>query len=193
MIHEWMTKAALDAKELAVVPIHVTIARDNTYQVAATRAQRHLTAVRAVSAGRNCLRQFPWSMLMTISSIKQGACRADLDAVAALRAIQPAAERADNRVRAAIAGFDRFFAHPFVADARATLAENATLRIVGDHRRKIFLSSRILAFNKALFQIAPIESQLLQFALAAPITDGAIQRVIREQELEHRSLGLLDL
>src|SRR2546429_7181408 len=165
MIHEWMTKAALDAKELAVVPIHVTIARDNTHQVAATRAQRHLTAVRAVSAGRNCLRQFPWSMLMTISSIKQGSCRADLYTVAALRTIQPAAERADNCVRATIARFDRFFAHPLVADTRATLAEDAALRIVGNHGREILLGLGILAFNESLFEIAPIESQLLKFTL----------------------------
>jgi hypothetical protein len=72
---------------------------------------------------------------MPIGSVEQRSRRANLDAVAALRTIQPATERADDGVRAAIAGFDRFFAHPFIADARTTFAENASLRIVGDHRR----------------------------------------------------------
>src|SRR5207249_11103073 len=100
-------------------------------------------------------------MLMTISSLKQSSRRTNLDAVAALRTIQPPAERADDSVRTAIAGFDRFLAHPFIADTRATLAENAALRIVGDHRRKILLRFGVLAFNESLFQVAPVESQLL--------------------------------
>src|SRR5205814_9172368 len=102
-----------------------TIARDDAHQVAATRAERHLTAVRAISAGRNCLRQFPGPMLMTISSVKQSSGRANLDTVAALRTIQPAAAGADAGIRAVIAGCDRFLAHPLITDSRATLAEDA--------------------------------------------------------------------
>src|SRR6266566_2557408 len=130
---------------------------------------------------------------MAISSVEQGPGRADFDAVAALRTIQPAAVCADDRVRATIAGFDRIFAHPFVTDACATLAQDAALRIVCDHRGKIFLRIVVFLFRKAFFQVAPVESQLLQFALAAAITDRAIQWMISEQELHHRTLSLLDL
>src|ERR1043166_2032074 len=98
---------------------------------------------------------------MTISSVEQGSRRTDFDAVAALRTIQPAAECADDRVRAAIAGFDRFFTHPLVAHARASLAQDATLRIVGDHRRQISLGLRVLSFDESFFEVAPIEGEFL--------------------------------
>src|SRR5260370_34351714 len=130
---------------------------------------------------------------MAISAVEQSPGRADFDAVAALRTIQPAAVSADDRIRAAIAGFDRVFAHPFVADARATLAEDAALRIVCDHRGEIFLGMVVFLFSEALFQIAPVERHLLQLALAAAIADRAVQGMIGEQELDHRTLSLLNL
>src|SRR5205807_9842185 len=102
---------------------------------------------------------------MTISSIQQSSGRANFNTVAALGAIQPASVSSDYRVRATIAGFDRIFAHPLIADARAAFAENAALRIVGDHRRKILFRLRVLAFDDSLFEIAPIKCQLLQLAL----------------------------
>ena len=129
---------------------------------------------------------------MTVGCVQQCAGRANLNAVTALRTIQPTAVRANHGVGAAIAGFDRFFAHPFVADARATLAENAALRIVGDHRRKISLRLGVLTFDESLFEIAPVESQLLQLALATAIADRTIKRMIRQQEFEHRTLRFLN-
>src|SRR5713226_6229637 len=130
---------------------------------------------------------------MTITSVEQSPCGADFDAVAALRAIQPATISSNDGVRAPIAGFDRIFAHPLVADARATLAEDAALRIVCDHRGKIFFRIVVFLFGKAFFQVAPVESHLLQFALAAAVADRAIEWMISEQELHHRTLGFLDL
>src|SRR5438445_10345864 len=99
---------------------------------------------------------------MTISSIQQSSRRANFNAIAALGTIQPATVSSDYSVRATIAGFDRVFAHPLVADARATLAENAALRIVSDHRRQVFLGLVVLLFREPLFEIAPIKRQLLQ-------------------------------
>src|SRR5205085_10748000 len=130
---------------------------------------------------------------MTISSIQQRSRRTDFNTVATLRAIQPAAISPDYRVRAPIAGFDRVFAHPFVADARASLTQYAALRIVGDHRRQIFFRMVILLFREALFEIAPVKRQLLQLAFAASIAYRTIKRMIGEQKLEHRALCLLDL
>ena len=130
---------------------------------------------------------------MPVRAVEQGSGGTDFDAVAALGTIQPAAISPDNRVGAPITGFDRFFAHPFIANAGATLAENAALRIVCHHRRKITFGPRVLVFDEAFFEIAPIKSQLLQLALAAAIADGTIERVIRQQKLEHRTLGLLNL
>src|SRR5437016_12363530 len=109
---------------------------------------------------------------MTISSIQQSSRRTNFNAIATLGAVQPAAISSDYRVRTAIAGLDCIFAHPLVADARAAFAQDATLRIVGDHRRQIFFRMVILLFREALFEIPPIESQLLQFAFAAAIAHG---------------------
>src|SRR5438132_7587649 len=121
MIDERMGKATLDAKKLAIQTIHITVARDNTHQIAAARSQRHLAAVRTVGAGGNCLAQFPRPGLMPVSRVKQSPGGADFNAVAALRTIQPATVRANHTVCAAATGFDGILAHPFVADARASL------------------------------------------------------------------------
>src|SRR5438128_8471430 len=130
---------------------------------------------------------------MPIGSVEERAGRTDFDAVAALGTIEPPAVSSNNRAGAAIARFDGLLAHPFVADARAALAEDATLRIVGDHRRKIFFRVVVFLFGEALFQIAPIEGLLLQLAFAAAIANRAIERMVREQKLEHGPLGLLNL
>src|SRR6266853_1913804 len=98
---------------------------------------------------------------MSIGSVEQGPCRTDLDAVAALRTIQPTTVGTDDRVGAAIAGLNRVFAHPFIADTRAAFTKNTALRIVGDHGREIFFRPGIFLLNKSLFQIAPIKGQLL--------------------------------
>src|SRR5258707_15284305 len=98
---------------------------------------------------------------MAISAVEQSPGGADFDAVPPLRKIHPAAVSADDRIRAAIAGFDRVLAHPLVTDARATLAEDAALRIVCDHRGEIFLRMVVFLFSKAFFQIAPVECHLL--------------------------------
>src|SRR5712691_6397942 len=123
MIDERMSKATLDAKKLAIQTIHVTVARDNTHQIAPARSQRHLASVRTVRAGGNSLAQFPRPGLVPVSRVKQRPGGADFDAVAALRTIQPATVRADHSVCTAAPGFDGILAHPFIADARASFAE----------------------------------------------------------------------
>src|ERR1041384_2522188 len=132
-------------------------------------------------------------MLMSIGSIEQRPRRTALDTVAALRTIQPAAERTDDCVGATIPGFDCFLTHPLVADACASLAQDATLRIIRHHRRQISLSLRVLPFDETLFEVAPVKSQLLQLAFTAAIADRTIKRMIREQKFEHRTLRLFDL
>src|SRR5437660_12697770 len=98
---------------------------------------------------------------MSVRRIQQSSRRADLDAVAALRAVEPAAVCADDGVRAATARLYRVLAHPLVADARAALAEYAALRVVGDHRREEFFGRVVLPLREALFDVAPVEDHLL--------------------------------
>ena len=130
---------------------------------------------------------------MAVSSIQQRPGRADFDAVTALRTIQPAPEGSNHCIRAAIAGFDCFFTHPFIADTRAALAEDAALGIVRDDRRKILLRLRVFVFYETLFEIAPVEGQLLKFAFTTSIAYRAIEWMIHQQKLEHRTLRLFNL
>src|SRR5205085_5906981 len=57
VIDEWMAKASFDAEKLTVMPVHVSIARDDAHQIIPARAQRHLTTVRTIGARGNRLRQ----------------------------------------------------------------------------------------------------------------------------------------
>src|SRR5678816_1201259 len=99
---------------------------------------------------------------MTIDAVKQRPSWADLDAVAALRAIQPAAVRSYHGINAAVSCLDGVFAHPFVANTRAAFAENASLRIVRYDRRKIFLGLGVFLFCKSLFHITPVKDHFLE-------------------------------
>src|SRR5205085_8428722 len=117
---------------------------------------------------------------MTIGRVEQRSGRADFDAVAALRAVEPAAVSSDDGICAAPASFNSILAHPLVADARAAFTQDAALRIVCHNRREILFGRRVLALRETLFQAAPIKRHLLQLALAAAITDRTIERVISE-------------
>src|SRR5215204_2074732 len=130
---------------------------------------------------------------MSVCRVEKRPRRADLDAVPALQAVEPAAVRADDGVRSAPSGLNGVLAHPLVADARAALAEDAALRVVGDDGREEFLGRVVLPLGEALFEVAPVEDHLLQLALAAAVADGAVERVVRQQELDHPALRLLDL
>ncbi len=130
---------------------------------------------------------------MSIGCVEKRAGRTNFNTVSALRTIEPAEVCADNCVRPASSGFDRVFSHPFVANSSATFAEDAALRIVSDHRRKIFFGMVVLLFREPFFKAAPIESHLLEFAFAAAIANRAIERVIREQKLRHAALRFFDL
>src|SRR5436305_5507646 len=114
-------------------------------------ADTHLHSIRAVRVGCDRLIELPRARLMTIGPVEKCPRRTNLDAVAALRTVQPAAVCTDDRVDSAISGFDGFFTHPLIADPCAAFAQDAALRIVSHDRRKKFLGLSVLAFGKALF------------------------------------------
>src|SRR5436190_4165293 len=160
---------------------------------AASRPDGKLHSIRAVDVCRYRLFEFPRPCFVTIDAVEQRSRRANLDAVAALRAVQPSAVCSDDGADPGIAGLDGVFVHPLVADTRAAFAKNAPLRVVGDYRRKIFFGLSVLLFGKPLLDIAPVEYYFLQFTLAAAVANRAIERVICKQELAHRPLRLFDL
>src|SRR6266550_1617348 len=56
MIDEGMAEATFDTKELAVKAIYIAIARHDSHQLVAARAERHLATIRTIGARGNRLR-----------------------------------------------------------------------------------------------------------------------------------------
>ena len=82
-------------------------------------------------------------------------------------------------MNAARADAERFHVHAFIADAHATEAHDAARRIVINQRRPFFFGIVQLFFSEAAVVEAVAERHVLQFALAALVADGTIERMIR--------------
>src|SRR5450631_842037 len=123
MLVEIESIAALDAEELAIDSGTVAVVGAN--DVAIANAERGLAAVRAVRADSAHVLHFPGTCFIAISAAGERANRANVDARAALVALQVIAMvRHDLRGRAAIANTKSADAKPFTANPDATVAEN---------------------------------------------------------------------
>ena len=112
---------------------------------------------------------------------------ADIDAGAALVALQVVAlVGRDFGDDAAVDDAQRLHAHAFVADAHAAVAEDAARRIEEDYRRELLLRRVHLGLGVAALAGAVAEHHVLQLALAALVAHRAIQRVVGEQQFQHR-------
>src|SRR5262249_15238267 len=120
--------------------------------------------------------------------------RAELDDVAAERRdVGVAIERPDVAVGAALEQDQLVVLGDLLAEAHAAVAEDAALAVDRDQRRqRQRLDEVALWFDEARRPAAPAERDVLQRALAALVTYGAVERVVDEQELDDRLLGLLD-
>ena len=149
-------------------------------------AERGLAAVRAVRADGADVVHLPGPRLVAVGAAGERAHRADVDAGAALVALQMVAlVGRDFRNHAAVDHAQRVHAHAFVADAHAAVAQNAARRIEEHHRRKLLFVHVDLGFGEAAFARAVAEHHVLQFALAAFVAHRAIQRMVGEQEFQH--------
>jgi len=87
--------------------------------------------------------------------------------------------RPDHCVRAAIAASIASSHHSTqYADARAAFAENAPLRIIGDHGREILFGPGRFSAQQTVLPNCPIKGQLLQFASPPRFATGQSQRMI---------------
>ena len=190
---ELVAEAALGAEEFAVEAGMVAIIRAQNFVVA--DAQRGLAAVRAVRAGVGDVGHLPRARLVAVGAAGERADRADIDAHAAFFAGELAwLVRQDHRLHAARANSERLHVHAFIAHAHAAEAENAARGVVIDQRRPFFLGRVQLFLDEARLVEAVAEGHVLQFALAALVAHGAIERMVREQELDHvlaRAMHLL--
>ncbi len=188
MIEEIEGIAAFDAEKLAVDAGAVAIVAANDLVVA--RADRSLAAVGAVGADGADVLHFPGARLIPISTAGERSDRADVDAHAAFVALEMIADVGrDLGDGATVDDAERADAHAFVADAHAAEAEDATRAIVEDDGRPLFFVDVQLVFGEAAFAGSVAKDHVLQFALAAFVADGAIERMVGEEEFERGLAG----
>src|SRR5579862_2582891 len=196
MVREIECIAALNAEEVSVgaalVPV---ITPDDLHScVGAADAESRLAAVATVRADGAYVVHLPWAGLVAIGSGGERADRADIDAHAALFALQVIFFiGSDQRADAAVLHAESPDVHTLAADAHAAITKNAARPVKVDHRRPLLLFFVILRLHELRFGGAVAERHVLQFAFAASIANGAIQRMVPEQQFKHRLAGLLDL
>ena len=83
--------------------------------------------------------------------------------------------------------------HAFAADANAAITQDAAWTVEEDHGRPLLLLAMILQVDELRFGSAVLEGHVLEFAFAAGVADRAVERVICQQQLEHRLARLFDL
>src|SRR5207249_1458892 len=107
------------------------------------------------------------------------------------RAVRLVVKGGDHRAGAAVHRDELPVLRNGLAEARAAVAEDAALAIEGDQRRnRNRLFERALRERHARVSGAVAEGEVLQWALAALVAHGAVERVVHEDELERRVLRL---
>jgi hypothetical protein len=104
-----------------------------------------------------------------------------------------AAVGSDGGGCAAVLDAERPDIHAFAAHADAAVAENTAGTVEVDGRGPLLLFAMLLGFDVETFAGTVFEGHVLQFALAAGITDGTIERMVAEQEFDGGFAGLGDL
>ncbi len=157
-------------------------------------AQRGLATVRTVRAdGRNVL-HLPGARFIAVGAAGQGAHGADINAHPAFFALKVVlAVGDDDAVCAAHADPKRLHVHALIANAHAAEAEDAARGVVINELGPFLFGPVKLFFDEAAGIRAVAEDHVLQFALAALVADGAIQRVIGQEEFQHIFAGLAHL
>src|ERR1017187_2662779 len=127
----------------------------------------------------------PWARLVTITAAGECAHGADIDAHAALLAVQLVASIGSNhRTDAKILHTQRPHVHAFATHANAAVAENAAGAVKVHSRRPLLFFAMLLGLGVEAFARAVFEGHVLEFALAAGITHRTIERVVAEYKLD---------
>ena len=195
MVREVEGVATLDAKKVVVDAALVAIvaADDLHARIATPDAQRGLAAVATVVADCADVVHLPGTGLVAIRSRGERADRADIDAHAAFFALEVIfLVGGDDGVHTAVLHTERPDVHGFAAHAHAAVAQDAARTVEVHHRRPLLLVLVVLGLHEFRFGGAVGERHVLQFALAAGIADGAIQRMVAEEQFNHRLARLDD-
>ncbi len=185
--------APLDAQEVIVdAALVAVVAAHNLHAgIGAAHAQRGLAAIAAMGADGADMLHLPGTGLVAIRARGERADRANVDAHAALFALQVIFFIGRNDgTDTAVLHAQRPHVHAFAADAHAAVAQDAARPVEEHHRRPLLLILVLLGLHVPGFGGAVGERHVLQFAFAARVAHRAVQGMVAEQQLDHRLTGL---
>ncbi len=176
--------AAVAEEHLVDVPVEAAL---HAAQLAVARRERRRAAQAAVRAHRRRRLQVPLARVPARERlVVEHAGRAHLDEVAAELALQRAALGAPEVHLVAQAERAEVPASGVVVvEARAAVAGDAAVQLVGDERSQVLVLERPLAAAVAPVAVPAHHGHVLQVALAALVADGAVVRVAEHHELDH--------
>ena len=193
-VGEHLEAVAAAVAEPAVVDLGV-VAPEHPFHLLVADGEADVALARAERADRAGLLDVPGPGAEAVGVVGQGADRAELGDVAVERGdVGAVVEGADEGAVAALQQLQLGVFGDLLAEAHAAVAEDAALAVDRDQRREFDRLLEVALFvDHAAFARAPALRDVLQRALAALVADGAVERVVDEQELDHRALGVLDL
>jgi hypothetical protein len=199
--NEWVSQAIRIAGGMepekspsAQVPIVSSrpMRRIHFYQFLALCLDGNLTAVSTVSANALGSFQHPGPIFIHGQPAGNRSDRANLHAAAAELAIQRVlAEGLDFGHRAATDRRQRFDVHHFIAVSNAAETLHAAIHLGLDERTEILLLEDAFGFDEPAGRCVLV-GKVLKVALSSLIADRTIERMVGKDELEHRSMGIVD-
>src|ERR1019366_6028520 len=149
----------------APFPLAVVAAHDLHAGVSAADAQRGFAAVAAMRADGADVFHLPGPGLVAIGTRGERADRADVNAHAALFALQMIfLVGRDDRAGAPVLDPQRPDVHAFAANPNAAIAQDATRTVEVHHRRPLLLVAMVLHVHELRLGRAVLEGHVLQFA-----------------------------
>ncbi len=183
--------AALVAQP-AVVDV-VVVARQHPLDPLVTDREGDVALARAERADRAGVLDVPRPGAEPVGGVGERAHRAQLDDVARERRLVGAAvEGAHEGVVGPVEEGQLVVLGDLLREPHAAVAEDAPLAVDRNQRRqRDRLGEVALGLDEAAAARAPAVGDVLERALAALVADRAVERVVDEQELDHRVLRVL--
>ena len=190
-VHVLVAEAAAVAQPAVVDAL--VVAAEHAHHAVVAHGQLDVAVGGAAGADRARALDVPRPRAEAVRARGERADRAQLDDVAGERRhVRVAVEGADVRVRAALEQDQLVVLGQLLREAHAAVAEDAALAVDRDQRRQLErLLEVALGLDEARRARAPAVGDVLQRALAALVADRAVERVVDEQELDHRALRLV--
>ncbi len=185
-------EAALVAQPAVIDP--GVLARQHAHDALVAHREGDIALGGAQRADRAGVLDIPGPGAEAVGTRGERADGAQLDDVAAERRdVRMAVEGRDVGVRAALEQHQLVVLGDLLREAHAAVAEDAALAVDRDQRRELQrLDEVALGLDEARGALAPAEGDVLQRALPALVADRAVERVVDQQELDHRVLRGLD-